>query len=447
MGDGIGRALAGEAGYQRLIRLVGRAFYAGECPPPVAIDPDALLPPTVSRFSKFSFAGLGVLLLDYLATRADGYCDEVTVCEDTRLSQKQVRRALKYLEDAGLVRCDVVKYSLARDKEPSDDPEVAARRRVETHAFWAVDYPRVKDALRLRLALMREALRKQAEDTDVLQQYICPRCGAQASSLDAVRLLDPRTGTFLCEECGAELEQRAAGDSQAGGPGGSAAGNKARQAAAKALQAAFERQLAPLIEQLERIKDADPPDPGSLQDWFLAQRDAAQRRKASLEGARRRAAGAGGAGAGEDGAGDLSVDQFMDLVDVASVEVKIGQGSSATGPGQALLPGKELPAWFRRPEQEGAGAGAATASAAAEDEARRRQIEAAYVAQYMESVRLAGLAGGEDVGALAAGDSPDAKRVKLEDVKGEAVAKAEAEANDAEEAAAAVQADFDWEDM
>lgn len=41
----------------------------------------------------------------------------------------------------------------------------------------------------------------------------------------------------------------------------------------------------------------------------------------------------------------------------------------------------------------------------------------------------------------------DAKRVKLEDVKGEAVAKAEAEANDAEEAAAAVQADFDWEDM
>lgn len=102
-----------------------------------------------------------MLLLDYLATRADGYCDEVTVCEDTRLSQKQVRRALKYLEDAGLVRCDVVKYSLARDKEPSDDPEVAARRRVETHAFWAVDYPRVKDALRLRLALMREALRKQ----------------------------------------------------------------------------------------------------------------------------------------------------------------------------------------------------------------------------------------------------------------------------------------------
>ncbi|KFM27809.1 hypothetical protein F751_2800 [Auxenochlorella protothecoides] len=350
MGDGIGRALAGEAGYQRLIRLVGRAFYAGECPPPVAIDPDALLPPTVSRFSKFSFAGLGVLLLDYLATRADGYCDEVTVCEDTRLSQKQVRRALKYLEDAGLVRCDVVKYSLARDKEPSDDPEVAARRRVETHAFWAVDYPRVKDALRLRLALMREALRKQ--------------------------------GTFLCEECGAELEQRAAGDSQAGGPGGSAAGNKARQAAAKALQAAFERQLAPLIEQLERIKDADPPDPGSLQ-------------------------------------------------------VKIGQGSSATGPGQALLPGKELPAWFRRPEQEGAGADAATASAAAEDEARRRQIEAAYVAQYMESVRLAGLAG----------RGGHAKRVKLEDVKGEAVAKAEAEANDAEEAAAAVQADFDWEDM
>lgn len=75
------------------------------------------------------------------------------------------------------------------------------------------------------------------------------------------------------------------------------------------------------------------PSPMVYQDWFLAQRDAAQRRKASLEGARRRAAGAGGAGAGEDGAGDLSVDQFMDLVDVASVEV--GLSFSVTDQRQA----------------------------------------------------------------------------------------------------------------
>lgn len=27
------RPLAGDAGYKRLVRLLGRAFYAGECPP------------------------------------------------------------------------------------------------------------------------------------------------------------------------------------------------------------------------------------------------------------------------------------------------------------------------------------------------------------------------------------------------------------------------------
>lgn len=28
-----GRTLGGDAGYKRLVRLLGRAFYAGECPP------------------------------------------------------------------------------------------------------------------------------------------------------------------------------------------------------------------------------------------------------------------------------------------------------------------------------------------------------------------------------------------------------------------------------
>lgn len=32
-------------------------------------------------------------------------------------------------------------------------------------------------------------------------EYICPRCGATATSLDAARLLDPVTLSFRCEEC------------------------------------------------------------------------------------------------------------------------------------------------------------------------------------------------------------------------------------------------------
>lgn len=34
-----------------------------------------------------------------------------------------------------------------------------------------------------------------------LQEYLCRRCGATYTSLDAVRLLDPMTGAFRCEEC------------------------------------------------------------------------------------------------------------------------------------------------------------------------------------------------------------------------------------------------------
>ena len=38
------------------------------------------------------------------------------------------------------------------------------------------------------------------------QEYLCRRCGATYTSLDAVRLLDPASGAFRCEECRAELD-------------------------------------------------------------------------------------------------------------------------------------------------------------------------------------------------------------------------------------------------
>ena len=34
------RALSGDAGYKRLVRLLARAFYAGECPPKEAEPED-----------------------------------------------------------------------------------------------------------------------------------------------------------------------------------------------------------------------------------------------------------------------------------------------------------------------------------------------------------------------------------------------------------------------
>ncbi|KAK2075703.1 hypothetical protein QBZ16_001812 [Prototheca wickerhamii] len=413
---GPGRPLLGDAGYRRLIRL------------------------------KHSFAGLGVVLLDYLATRADGFVDETTVCEDVRLSQKQVRRTLKFLEDAGLVRSEAVRYS--RIVSVGDDPEVAPRRRAETHAFWAADYPRLKDALRLKLARMREALRRAAEETDSLQRYVCPRCGATYSSAAASWAWARAT-----------------------------TGAARRAARARALLQRLETQLAPLTEQLERLKEADPPDPGSLQDWFLAQREAAHRRKASLEAARKRGAREGTGGA-DGGGADLSVDQLLDIVDAATVEVKIaGAGSPSAESEQVTGPAaerKELPAWFRLEGEAQAGDDDPAARAAREQDAaaeaeRRRQLEAAYVAQYMEAVQRAAAAQGAPAGkragvAAAQGDTPDSKRVKLErpgaaaaDTALDVQAKPEGAdlgapkdddaAAEQETSDAFQSADFEWEDM
>jgi DNA-directed RNA polymerase subunit RPC12/RpoP len=51
------------------------------------------------------------------------------------------------------------------------------------------------------------------------QEYLCRRCGATYTSLDAVRLLDLTSGAFRCEECAAELDSNidAAGLGSAGG--------------------------------------------------------------------------------------------------------------------------------------------------------------------------------------------------------------------------------------
>ena len=50
------------------------------------------------------------------------------------------------------------------------------------------------------------------------QEYLCRRCGATYTSLDAMRLLDPMSGAFHCEECRGELEANV--DVAGGGWGG-----------------------------------------------------------------------------------------------------------------------------------------------------------------------------------------------------------------------------------
>jgi transcription initiation factor TFIIE subunit alpha len=412
--------------------------------------------------------GLAVLLVDYLASpKVDGYADEATIASDLRLSQKNIRKALRYLEAERLVAAETVKFAFKRKGvEEVDDPEVEERKRRETHVFWCLDYPRLVDALRLRMHRARATLRAQAEGADALQRYLCPRCGAQYSSLDASALVDFATGIFKCEDCGGELREHVEGPAGAAGAAAAASTRRERQAYFKDLLYRFDVQLKPITEQLERLKDTPAPDYGPLQDWYQGRQEEAARRAKRLEAARKKMAEAGGAATAE-----LTDEQLLEWAERAEVVVALPGQEGPAAAAAAAEPAKELPAWFRTDDgaasaSVGAGeAGGAAAAAAADADEARRRLEQQYLEQYLVQVRhaqaamAAGVNGvGDDKGIKFEGadgvkSEPTAMEVDVKDeTKREAGAEeiawedADAGAGGAAAAAAADGEEFDWED-
>jgi transcription initiation factor TFIIE subunit alpha len=419
--------------------------------------------------------GLAILLIDYLASsKVDGYADEVTIASDLRLSQKNVRKALRYLEIERLVAAETVKFAFKRhNAEEIDDPEVEERKRRETHVFWCLDYPRLVDSFRLRLHRVRSVLKKQIEGADAVQQYICPRCGAKFSSLDAISLLDPMTGIFRCEECKGELAEHLEGPSQGGGgsagaAAGGAASRRERQSYFKDLSNRVETQLKSLLEQLEKVRDVPPPDYGPLQDWYEVRREEAAKRAKRLEAARRKVAEAGGAAAAE-----LTDEQLLEWAERAEVVValpgqEIQDGAAAAA--AAAEPGKELPAWFRMVDDAGgasvnAGTGgdkweevAGGVSGAGEgSEEERRRLEQQYLEQYLAQVRQAQATMASGAAAAAASgairvDEKDSKRIKVEaggikaEVKEEAIKPEPAPGDEATKKEELGEEEIAWED-
>jgi transcription initiation factor TFIIE subunit alpha len=286
-------------------------------------------------------------------------------------------------------------------------------------------------------------LQKQIEGADAVQQYICPRCGAKFSSLDAISLLDPMSGIFRCEDCQGELAEHIEGPHGGSSTGAAgAASRKERQAFFKDLSNRLETQLKPLVEQLEKVRDVTPPDYGALQDWYEVRKEEAAKRAKRLEAARRKVAEAGGAAAAE-----LTDEQLLEWAERAEVVVALpGQEivGGAAAAAAAAEPGKELPAWFRMAEDAGgasvnatAGGGqgeevAGGASGAGEDsEEQRRRLEQQYLEQYLTQVRQAQAAmatAGAVSDAANGGEEKDAKRFKAEEgVKEEPVVPAAAD--------------------
>jgi transcription initiation factor IIE alpha subunit len=480
------RPLAGVEGYRRLARLVARLFYGGECPPKEedAAVPEGRPPPAPgrggSRLPKHTFEGLGVLLIDFLTTSSDAYVDELAIASALKLGQKNIRKTLRYLEGEHILSSSTVKFSLRRKNvELPDDPDIEERRRQETHVYWCIDYPRMLEGIQLRLHRMKETLRRGIEETEVLQKYLCVRCGATFSSLDALALLDPLDGSFRCEHCKAELREHVEGP-QTGGAGanGTLTSRRERQAFYKDLQARLEAQLRPLHEQLERLRGTAPPDHGNLQDWWQNKKEEELRRQKRAEAARRLLAG------GDGGRAEMTVEQLDEFAARAEVVVALpGQELEGAGPsGTDLGPGKELPAWFRSEEEVGVGSvsvgpgvtagseelqgGVGERAAAVAEQERLRQQQ--YLEQYLLQIRMSmgagatGVVGAEEKAGVKAEEQPSrAEGVKeeeplgvgasldheMEAVKWEDVGNMEATRTKIEgDGAGAAADDVEWED-
>ena len=336
--------------YKELVRTVARVFYSGEVPPREQVfemNQNAGLNAGEKEEAKKdlkawvkSYEGLGVVLLDYLTSDAvDGFVDEKVIAEAMRLSSKFIRKTLRYLQEEHLLVSESVKYSIKRTNnvEEPDDPEIEVRKRSETHVFWAVDYPRVVDVLRLKIHAISELLKRNSGNKISIMIYQCSACGASYTSLQAASLIDMASGVFRCEDCRGVLEERG-GEDVAGFVQSGSTTSKERQNFFKDLTVRFEAQVKPVQMMLDAVKGIDPPDPGTLKDWYTVQKNIAIQRAKRLEEARAKFKSSGKAD-------ELTEEQLLEWADRAEIVINKDLEEEETQ-------GKELPSWFQNSASE-----------------------------------------------------------------------------------------------
>ena len=435
--------------HKKLVRMAARAFYRHS-------SAKERLARTGN--AKYDNSAIALVLVDALTRRT--WVKEDDLARAVLLSAKQVRKALLYLEEQRLV-------TRAHVKEKDKDREARTRQRAlengvdegiiaervanierKTVTYVCLNYSRIVDALTLRIGKARADLKHRVERGPISVLFRCTSdpevCGKRYSSLDAARLLDPATMQFVCQVCKGEVVQLG------GGEDGAPPEPRTREGM-KAIWDKFERQMAPVQKQLDRVRGIVPPQYGTLNEWTRARRKAAER---AANG------GGGGGGGGGGRSGGLSVQ--LDALEETKFEVTLGltEEQEAAMEAEANAP-KAQPEWVTRNQfealdraagdaattGEGNGAGDdAAAAAAKEAAATEEKIKAEWLRAYLGALKGAHEAGPEasegGVGAAAAATTPPAEppaAIATDDLVAEAMA---VEGGDDEWE----DVDDDWED-
>nr|GEU74569.1 transcription initiation factor IIE subunit alpha [Tanacetum cinerariifolium] len=253
--------------FNKLVKLTARAFY----------DDITAKGDNQPKSGRSDNRGIAVVVLDALTRRQ--WVREEDLAKDLKLHLKQLRRTLRFFEEEKLVTRDHRKetakgakaYSAAvaatADSLPGREGE--EKIKLHTHSYCCLDYAQIHDVVRYRLQRMKKKLKDELDNKNTVQEYVCPKCGKRYNALDAARLISFEDDAFHCESCNAELV--AESDklaSQDIGDGDDNARRRRREKLRDLLQK-LEAELKPLTDILQRVKDLEAPDYGTLQAWEL----------------------------------------------------------------------------------------------------------------------------------------------------------------------------------
>ncbi|NXL50881.1 T2EA factor, partial [Podilymbus podiceps] len=289
-------------------------------------DPDVLteVPAALKRLAKYVVRGFyGIehaLALDILIRNP--CVKEEDMLELLKFDRKQLRAVLNTLKGDKFIKCRM-------------RVETAPDGKTTRHNYYFINYRLLVNVVKYKLDHMRRRIETDERDSTNRASFKCPVCLSTFTDLEANQLFDPRTGTFRCTFCEAEVVE----DESA-----------MPKKDARTLVARFNEQIEPIYALLRETEDVNlayeilEPEPTEIP---------------ALKQSKERAAGTGsGAAAGLAGghhreAWTTKGPSYEDLY-TQNVVISMEDQEDLTRSASEGKPARERPIWLRESTVQGA---------------------------------------------------------------------------------------------